>query len=78
MIFDWTSKPEKLAAWTQQVKCVDKYGTKFWYKNGVKHRDGDQPAVISADGYRAWYKNGKLVARSQQEFNQWKASQKSI
>ena len=39
---------------------VDVYGTRYWYKNGKQHREGDQPAVIWADGSQEWYKNGKL------------------
>ena len=39
---------------------VDVYGTRRWYKNGKRHREGDQPAVIRADGSQEWYKNGKL------------------
>jgi hypothetical protein len=35
-------------------------GTKEWRnKNGEYHRDGDEPAVILADGSRYWYKDGK-------------------
>ena len=32
---------------------------KYWYKNGVFHRDNDLPAIEYADGYKAWYKNGE-------------------
>lgn len=59
-IFNWTSQPEKLAAWNQQVKVVDKSGNQYWFKNGKLHRDGDKPAVINIKGYRDWYQNGKL------------------
>ena len=34
-------------------------GDKYWYKEGKRHRDGDEPAVIRSDGYKAWYKEGK-------------------
>jgi hypothetical protein len=36
-------------------------GTRYWLKNGEIHRDGDEPAVIWADGTRDWYKNGQWV-----------------
>jgi hypothetical protein len=35
-------------------------GTRYWYKNGRPHRDGDEPAAIYANGTRYWYKNGQL------------------
>jgi hypothetical protein len=31
------------------------FGAQIWYKNGVEHRDGDLPAVISADGSAKYY-----------------------
>lgn len=34
-------------------------GSKEWYKNGILHRDGDKPAVIS-NGMKVWYKNGQI------------------
>ena len=40
-------------------------GDEFWYKDNVRHRDGDKPAVIMispTDGvrYSYWYRNGKV------------------
>jgi ribosomal protein L25 (general stress protein Ctc) len=29
-----------------------------WWVNGLRHRDGDLPAVVYNNGYSAWYKNG--------------------
>ena len=37
----------------------NKYGNQYWYKNGLRHRDNDLPAVIMSNGYRSWYKNGE-------------------
>ena len=34
-------------------------GTKFWFKNGKKHRDNNLPAVIRYNGDVEFYKNGK-------------------
>ena len=31
---------------------------KAWYKNGKRHRDGDEPALINGN-YKGWYKNGE-------------------
>jgi hypothetical protein len=36
----------------------DEYGDQWWYKDGLRHRDGDLPAVIYADGDQFWYRNG--------------------
>jgi len=34
-------------------------GTKFWYKDGLIHRDNNLPARIWSDGSYSFYKNGK-------------------
>lgn len=31
--------------------------TKIWFKNGLIHRDGDKPALISSV-FQTWYKDG--------------------
>ena len=42
------------------MEYVKKYwGNTEYYKNGVLHRDGDLPAVISARGDLEYYKNGR-------------------
>ena len=35
-------------------------GDREWFKDDFRHRDGDMPAVISTDGYQAWYKDGEF------------------
>ncbi len=35
-------------------------GTQRWYKDGVLHRDDDEPAVIYPSGTYEWHKDGKL------------------
>jgi len=43
-------------------RCTGKFinnGTEEWYLNGLLHRDGDQPAIITQSGDREWYVNGK-------------------
>ena len=35
------------------------WGNREWYSHGKLHRDGDQPAVISAKGDLEYYQNGK-------------------
>ena len=35
------------------------YISKYWYKNGLLHRDDDKPAVIEYQEIE-WYKNGKF------------------
>jgi len=37
---------------------IDANGTKCWFKDGLRHRDGDKPAVIFTNGTRYWYKWG--------------------
>ena len=42
------------------MEYVKKYwGNTEYYKNGVLHRDGDLPAVISARGDLEYWKNGR-------------------
>jgi len=40
------------------IICND--GTKYWYKDGLLHRDNHKPAVICYDGNKYWYKDGLL------------------
>ena len=30
-----------------------------WYVDGIRHRDGDKPAIREGHGYCVWYKNGE-------------------
>ena len=32
----------------------------IWFKNGVRHRDGNNPTIIYTDGSRLWVKNDKV------------------
>ena len=41
----------------EYVVKVNNYDDRFWYKDGVLHRE-DGPAVEYEDGDKAWYKNG--------------------
>jgi hypothetical protein len=35
-------------------------GNNVWYVNGVIHREGNEPAIITSDGTRQWIQNGKF------------------
>ncbi len=38
---------------------TDEDGNEFWYnKAGELHRENDKPAIVRANGYKVWYKNG--------------------
>lgn len=50
----------------QSRLCTDIYGNKRWFKDGLLHRDGDEPAIICANGTRYWYKHGKLQPEPKQ------------
>lgn len=41
-----------------------KYGTKYWYKNGQRHRE-DGPAIEWEDGAKAWYLNDKFMTEEE-------------
>ena len=38
---------------------TDEWGTKHYYKNGERHRDGNLPAIEYPDGEKHYYKNGE-------------------
>jgi hypothetical protein len=37
---------------------INGYEHKWWYREGLRHREGDKPAVISANRNRFWYWKG--------------------
>ncbi len=39
---------------------IDDDGNKYWYKNGLRHRNNDLPACEFANGTKYWYQHGKL------------------
>lgn len=39
---------------------IDDYGTKYWTRNGVYHREYD-PAIIYSDGAKFWYLEGDEI-----------------
>ena len=38
---------------------IDENGDKFWYQNGLRHRENG-PAIELSNGNKHWYQNGKL------------------
>lgn len=34
-------------------------GTLYWYRHGVRHRDGELPAAVESDGTLRWFKHGR-------------------
>ena len=37
------------------------YGSKYWRNSkGKLHREGDKPAIVALDGYKSYWKNGRL------------------
>ena len=48
-----------LHSFNDEPAVIGADGSKQWYKNGVRHREGDEPAVIS-NGNLYWYKDGEL------------------
>ena len=41
---------------------INKYNSKFWYKNGKYHREKDKPAIIYITGTMYWFKNGNFLS----------------
>tara|TARA_R110000868_G_scaffold75946_3_gene218779 strand:+ start:5587 stop:5778 length:192 start_codon:yes stop_codon:yes gene_type:complete len=52
-----------------QPFCItDKYGSKFWYLNGLLHRE-DGPAIEWFDGGKYWYyHDNPIECKDHQEF----------
>ena len=55
----WSALKQKMNAETGEYCVTDRYGTKHWYRNGLRHRE-DGPASVSPNGTQRWYKNGVL------------------
>jgi hypothetical protein len=39
---------------------IDSVGSKYWYENGLNHRENDLPAIEYPDGAKVWKNNGKF------------------
>ncbi len=39
---------------------LNERGSKFWYKNGLQHRE-DGPAVIYCDGSKEWFYDSQIM-----------------
>lgn len=61
--FNWCQDKTRLATWDKHVFCIDYYGTKWWYLNGIRHRE-DGPVIEYANGDKWWYLNGKYYSES--------------
>lgn len=57
-IFDWTSYPQKLAAWNKKIREIDDIGNICYKVNNKFHRV-DGPAIISPTGSKQWMQNGR-------------------
>ena len=56
----WPVSPELMDIYRDGSHSFkDAMSALHWYKNDQKHRDGDKPAEIYADGRLAWFKNGR-------------------
>jgi hypothetical protein len=42
------------------VNIKDK--SESWWKHGLRHRDGNKPALITSDGSKVWYINNLFVS----------------
>jgi hypothetical protein len=43
------------------IKIINRWNSIFWYKNSLRHKDNDKPAIEYVDGTKEWYQNGKLI-----------------
>ena len=57
--FEWCKDKTKLDIFNKQVFCVTRFGDKYWFLNGKRHRENG-PAIEYANEDRVWWLNGKL------------------
>jgi len=48
---------------TEYSFFIDHYNNKYWFKNGLRHRDNDLPAMVYNNGNMFWWENGKLIRK---------------
>ena len=56
--FQWCLDRNKIKTFDKQVFWVDECGDKYWFLNGLLHRENG-PACEYADGDKSWWLNGK-------------------
>jgi len=64
--FKWCQDRTRLSIYGRQVFHIDRYGDKYWYLNGKRHRENGPAIEIEfADGYKSWwYLNGRCYTES--------------
>ena len=55
------SHPILSKLYPQGYGIIYKRYSEIWWKNGKRHRDGDEPAVIRSNGEKQWWKNGQFI-----------------
>ena len=55
----WYNKDGQKHSFGDQPGTILPTGARYWYKNGVTHREGG-PAKVHSTGHQYWYRNGKL------------------
>ena len=55
-VFNWCLDKTRITTWDKQLFSVNKFGNKYWYMNGKRHRENG-PAVEWANGSKFWYLN---------------------
>lgn len=59
--FIYTESENKYHSFDDRPAVIYNNGSsRYWYRNGKLHRDGDMPAIIISDDTQYWYKNGLL------------------
>jgi len=49
---------------TEYSFFINEYNSKFWYKNGLSHRENDKPAMVYRNGDMYWWNNGEFIRSS--------------
>ena len=57
-LFDELGQPH---SYNDMPAIIYAYGTKEWFKHGLRHRDNNLPAVIFENGLKHWYVNGDFI-----------------
>lgn len=52
----------------EQPAMISWSGSRYWYKQGTLHR-AKGPAIVTADGFQSWYRNGDPIDISSGRYN---------
>ena len=59
------NEDNKLNSYNGSPAVITKQNVKFWYKNGLQHREGGLPAVVYLTGHKEYFVQGNFIRLEQ-------------